>query len=534
MYQLLIVDDEVHAANGVRTGIEWNRFDISNVFVAYNIRQAKEIFDSHSIDLMICDIEMPQGNGIELLTWVKENHPNTESIFLTCHADFAYAKQALQLGSFDYLLKPIRYQELELVVGKAIQSITQEHENRKFTETLKHYYDLWSTHHPLLVERLWLDLINKSVSPSAQQIDEILQKRGIAYSSQSRFIPILISIRKWEKKFSDRENKIMEYALRNAVEHSFELDGLQGNVVQIPPNYLVLLLPEGHGLFAAYEQLHRILADYISYCSKYFYCQLSSYIGNPTLILNVHDTVRLLIYQDRNNVTNFKKVYQFNEVDLLINRTKLPNIEYWLDLLKQGSKNTLLEEVERELETLKSGDCNAQILQDFYHDFLQMVYYVIQLKGLQAHRIFSGNISPDQILQATRTVSNLQEWCKSISERAIDFILTAEENQTVVDRVKKYITENINKDLSRDMIAEFIYLSPDYLSRIFKKETGVTLNDYLIEERCKYAKDLLIQSDLPVSEIAASAGYTNFSHFSKMFKRVTGVNPLEFRKSLRR
>lgn len=161
---VLIVDDEIHAAHGIETGIDWAKLGVTQVYVAYNIRQAKEIYTSQAISLMICDIEMPQGNGIDLLTWVKEHYPATVSLFLTCHADFEYAKKALQLGSLDYLLKPVRYTELEAVLHKAIQKIESDSEAVKFTETLKHYYQLWSAHHPLLVERFWLDLIHQTVS----------------------------------------------------------------------------------------------------------------------------------------------------------------------------------------------------------------------------------------------------------------------------------------------------------------------------------------------------------------------------------
>lgn len=113
MYQILIVDDEVHAVKGIRSGMDWNRLGITAVFTAYTVRQAKELFEREHIDIMLCDIEMPQASGLELTKWVRERYPKTETIFLTCHADFKYAKQALQLGSLDYILKPVPFAELE-------------------------------------------------------------------------------------------------------------------------------------------------------------------------------------------------------------------------------------------------------------------------------------------------------------------------------------------------------------------------------------------------------------------------------------
>jgi two-component system response regulator YesN len=528
---VLIVDDEVHAAHGIEAGIEWAKLGVSSVYVAYNIRQAKEIYTNHSVSLMICDIEMPQGNGIELLSWVKEHYPATESLFLTCHADFGYAKQALQLGSLDYLLKPVRYEELAIVLNKAIHKIEADSEAHKFTETLKHYFQLWSAHHPLLVERFWLDLINQAVSSHPEQINDLIQKRNIPYHPQAQFVPILISVHGWSKELSDREKKIMEYALRNAAEHSFQLDGLEGGcVVQTSERGLLALLPKEHPLLVSKSQLEKELKGYINSCGDYFYCELSCCIGNPTYIAEIHKAVESLIQMDMNNVTNSRKVYRLDEKVEFPVPIELPNMSNWVELLKQGAKASLLAEIHNYWEAMKLTACNAKMLQEFYQNFLQMVYHVLQLKGLQAHLIFSESISSRQVTSVTRSISNLQEWAKQIVEMAVDFVHSVEESHTIIDRVKKHISENIDKDLSRDDIAAYIYLSPDYLSRVFKKETGVSLSEYLIEEKFKFAQNLLIQSDMSISEIATSIGYTNFSHFSKMFKRVTDMNPLEFRK----
>jgi two-component system response regulator YesN len=101
MLHLLIVDDEPLAVRGVKAAIQWDMLGIETIYTAYNAAQAKEVYTNHRIDIMLCDIEMPEDSGLDLLVWVREHYPATETIFLTCHADFAFAKQAIQLGSFD-------------------------------------------------------------------------------------------------------------------------------------------------------------------------------------------------------------------------------------------------------------------------------------------------------------------------------------------------------------------------------------------------------------------------------------------------
>lgn len=97
-----------------------------------------------------------------------------------------------------------------------------------------------------------------------------------------------------------------------------------------------------------------------------------------------------------------------------------------------------------------------------------------------------------------------------------------------------YIRRNIDKDLSRAEIADAIYLNPEYLSRLFKKETGASLNDYIVTEKMRAAQSLLSDTNIPVSLIATKVGYSNFSYFSQVFKKYTGMSPVEYRAAKRR
>ncbi|MNG22693.1 Bifunctional transcriptional activator/DNA repair enzyme AdaA [compost metagenome] len=93
---------------------------------------------------------------------------------------------------------------------------------------------------------------------------------------------------------------------------------------------------------------------------------------------------------------------------------------------------------------------------------------------------------------------------------------------------------HISQDLTREDIAAFLHFNPAYLSRLFKKETGLSLSDYIMDQRMKQAKRLLSESDLKVSDVAEITGYRNFSYFSKLFKKQEGFTPQEFRKRNKR
>lgn len=132
--RLLIVNDEAWTTDTMKTDVCWEKYGIDDVLTAYNAKEAKAYFNEKLIDIMLCDIEMPGKNGIELLRWVRENYSETECIFLTCHADFEYARDAMSLGCQDYLLIPAKYEEIGTIVKKVVKRIEERKEAKIFQE----------------------------------------------------------------------------------------------------------------------------------------------------------------------------------------------------------------------------------------------------------------------------------------------------------------------------------------------------------------------------------------------------------------
>lgn len=119
-YQVLLVDDEEMALWGMEQGIPWKDLAIEKIFKADSMKNARRILERQKIDLMISDIEMPGGSGLELIRWVRETYPDIICIFYTCHADFGFCQEAIRLGASDYVLKPIPYDELAEVIRKGL------------------------------------------------------------------------------------------------------------------------------------------------------------------------------------------------------------------------------------------------------------------------------------------------------------------------------------------------------------------------------------------------------------------------------
>lgn len=120
---ILIVDDEILEAEIIQKLIDRKRFPYSAVYVAQNMEEAMGILRKYPVSVILCDIEMPQGSGLDLTHWIRENEVEAEVIYLTGHAEFSYATEALRLGAVDYLLKPVEQEDLMRALEKAARNI---------------------------------------------------------------------------------------------------------------------------------------------------------------------------------------------------------------------------------------------------------------------------------------------------------------------------------------------------------------------------------------------------------------------------
>lgn len=154
--RLLIVDDEIFAIEGIKAGVNWDVLDFSEVLTANSYAQAVEIMEHTPAEIILCDIEMPNESGLELVAWVNEHHPKTECIILSCHDEFDFARQAVQLRCLDYILKPARYDFLTEVLRNAINTV----EEKNHQDILEGY------------GQLYIDNLSKSKGAETEDIAE--------------------------------------------------------------------------------------------------------------------------------------------------------------------------------------------------------------------------------------------------------------------------------------------------------------------------------------------------------------------------
>ncbi len=122
---ILIVDDQEKILEATKKLVDWKKLHIDGVYTAASADAAREILEQHPVDIMLTDIEMPGEDGISLQKWAAQNYPYIYCIFLTSHADFSYAKEAIRGGAFDYILQPASIEEIEETLERCIQTLEE-------------------------------------------------------------------------------------------------------------------------------------------------------------------------------------------------------------------------------------------------------------------------------------------------------------------------------------------------------------------------------------------------------------------------
>lgn len=128
----------------------------------------------------------------------------------------------------------------------------------------------------------------------------------------------------------------------------------------------------------------------------------------------------------------------------------------------------------------------------------------------------------------------MQEYAEYLLEKAIQHELFIDKTVSVVEQIKDYIDEHYKEDIRREDLSKRVYLNTDYISRIFKKEVGISISSYVMKKRVEEAKKMLAQSNFPINTVSIYVGYSNFSYFTKMFKENTGYSPLEYRRMIKK
>ena len=516
---ILIVDDELYSVEGIAASLNWNKLGINGVYTAYSMQQAQEIFREVQVDLMVCDIEMPKGSGIDLMEWVQTEKYNTVCIFLTCYSKFEYTSRAISLQIFDYILKPADYTSLEKTISKAVDKVL---ENRKI-EQYQEQAQYWTDARYRIISEFWTRLISGDIAGDKEKIRSDLKRQHLNENAVDEPYYLLLIQAIPDKGSEFWEENLLRYAQKNILQELLNATAL----VQI--NHTRLCLSVSANDYSDKATFFVQCEKVINTLSRVLSAEFSIYFDGPCVMEQVYDVYTKLEQDAKSNLSLCGIVFQHGDKGLTCEIPEIPEKEWQEALLNQNTE-LIWDNIQ---EMLNSGGHNKIInhswLRMIYHNLLNVIYSVLDTYHLPAHQPFLEEDS-DIFENAFNSIPDFQIWVREILKNCINLFSINENPQSFLATVRSFIREHLDSNLSRTTLASIVHLNPDYLSYLFKEKSGSSLSEYIIQERLSAAKTLLITTDLPVHEIAIRTGFQSISYFSKQFKRIEQKTPMQYRK----
>lgn len=520
---LLVVDDQYRVVEGIINGVNWKGLNIDHVFSALNVFQAKDILKQNQVDIVLCDIEMPMENGLELIGWIKRQNLPAQCIVLTAHADFGYAQDAVKLGCFDYILQPASYHTIEECIRRAIQKVYDSEKK----EELENLGIAFKQQEKNIVRNAFRNYTTGAYTK--KQLESLHQLGKIPSLDQEVYL-VMVELLRWNDS-ETWDQKLLSDTMENIAGEVFETYGQKVAAVPVLyPRFAMFIWGEK---LLDMETMFCQLQFINSVCQQFMKCEAAVYIKNPVKLEQVREQWDHLELLREDNVAMTSGVYVVKrEKQEFVYR--LPEIRRWSELLKDGYAKAVEEESCHFLDNLAaSGMINRKVLREFYQDFLQVAYHAAEAGDGFLRELFSTQEEFQIYMDGMRSVDQMKRLIRYIVSR-FDNGDHNDKPENLVEKTVNYILDHLEEDIRRDDLADHVHLHPDYLTRIFKKETGMTLKEFVIQTKMKEAQMLLRTTRLPVSIVSAKVGYNNFSHFSYTYKKIMGVTPQEERQKAQR
>ena len=200
-------------------------------------------------------------------------------------------------------------------------------------------------------------------------------------------------------------------------------------------------------------------------------------------------------------------------------------------LLGEKDKAGVLQYLKRLFGEL--GACSKLNVHSLYlmkQEIIQIVYADLMHQGIQATRLFFDETSIQMADNAVNSTVDMIRWVNFLLEKTFTYEEEVAKSATIIDKIQSYVQEHYAENIGRSEIAAELFLTPEYLAKLYKKKTGMNLKDYINEYRIKRAKQLLKLEGISISDVAEMVGFDNFSYFSTVFKKATGMSPKEYKR----
>ncbi|MCI9151687.1 MAG: response regulator [Lachnospiraceae bacterium] len=536
VWKVLIADDEKKVCQLIRYLVPWEELHLSVAAVVYNGLEAIEVLKEQEIDIVITDARMPECDGIELVKWCHQQRLNLKYIVISGYRHFEYAHGALQYGVDAYLLKPINQQELIDSLKKLVDILKEERSTRESLLKIQsqHQRDRDKLRRHFISSYIFdgRKLLDRRID-SLEEINEVYQM-GF---TEGVFRAICIKVDNVENS-SYKIDKLLE-RLRETAEEGLKGFGSEEVGVLIHSGILLFLnYPKESEplLIQKVEELYQKLEKTLDIFEGLrmtigISCQAGQIGEIHRCIVTAGDAVRYRILLPNQDIIWYDRHrYQQVPVEQIFTPERRELLQNQLRAGSMDGLRKLLFELRFSIKQYRniSPLTIYYILQETADAAMEVFEELVEQRadGFSMFATFAEKEDSAQEEESLwQALLELLDSCIEVIGRELVM------QQTKPIRViKEYVEEHFAESITLELVSEQVNLSANYVSAIFRKETGVTFSDYLTAKRMEHAVELLRKTDYPIAQVAEYVGYSSVKYFCRLCKKTLGMKPSEYRK----
>ena len=519
-YKVFFVEDEIITREGIRDNVDWRASGFEFCGEATDGEMALPLLRTAQPDVLITDIKMPFMDGLQLSKIVRERMPWVKIIILSGHDEFEYAQKAISLGITDYLLKPVTVQKLQAALQKLTVQLDKE---RKEQAELKKLQEQMEDNRSMLRERLLFKLIVGAVSPA--EAVEKGQALGLDLIARYYLVVILkLELGDRTEQYDHDDYQQIQGMLTELAERNPDIFVLKRDWGDI------ILIMKGNTREYLEEERDLLLNGIRQTVAKSRY-QITIGVGAPKdRIADIHQSfVDALVHvQNPAGADDPLSTGSVERKELLkLDKTAVENY------LHHGIKDEFDQFFDAYIRPLGETVLKSRLIKNYiFVDMTLATAKLIHELGGEIDKVVPEPSSIEAILSNVKTVEQLREQAYKIISIGLAYRDSQPNGQHtyVIRQAKEYIECHFaNPELSLNDVAAQANLSASHFSAVFSQVTCQTFKEYLTEIRINKAKELLRMTTLRSADIAFQVGYNDPHYFSSVFKKNTGLSPIEFR-----
>ncbi|WP_054955499.1 response regulator transcription factor [Paenibacillus dakarensis] len=508
VYRVMIVDDESILRTGIKHLCNWNEFGIEIVAEASNGQEALEIMDKAQPHVVITDIVMPVMDGVELTKMMRKHYPDIKVLVLSSYSEFDYVREVFKYGVTDYLLKP-KVSAADLT--SLIQSLCSEISPVQFeAQTEEPDFALKLGH--LLSSDVYLDHDGDYDWEELKEYFPFTRFRMAAAS-----ISILLTKTNWTQA------RIEQVMIDLAQEH---LGSLKYSCVFLKNECLLLVNYDYNQAEEVQSRIH-LFANHAMISLSYIKFVVSDEFRNISRIQMEYKHLtdlfgKLLYFPGRHCVLAGE-----------INRES-DSIDFDQGKFTSALRSHAIDDAVAQTQAFFAQLRSTQAYDEYSLKRLcqNIIYYALSTLEQMKYPLSSLSTSKLKLFKTIDLAFDLDE-LENVQLQFLDE-LRALSNYTdpqsvVLHQIYEYVNQNYAQELSLKDLANKFHMNYSYLSSYFKQHTNENITMYINRVRTDKAKELLHNHDLSVSQISQLTGFSDHNYFSKVFKKMTGMTPVEYR-----